>query len=417
MHLTVCCPYCGKTGRLPNGFNESSATCPGCHRLFTIAEASSPRSGEPSRARQGAAPAPPVESRVVPPAIERRPTAVLPTPSRPVSDLSKPLPNTASDQAHEETVFRPAPSSGRPFWKDPVVLIPTSIITIILMSFFGYLHFQWSKEHLRHEIMRVKEQGDRYLAKRQNGRAFERYDSLLKWVGNADPGDEQSRATLEIVRRTRDQLLPEVASEGSIQSAPKSCPIAPSTDEEVKKPIRLEGGALIAAAKLFAMLNIHEVFNKIGAVEDMKILNIDVRPLTPDARMVPWLWECTATIAVTWTSQVPGVAPTSNSAMWRSLFQFTPESSGGECWREITESRSGETTRKHFQKSEWNQRFRSDVSAAWFQTFEKYTREMKQASYLSPIDKTEELDRYKKRVAGEFQITVDELSEILEATE
>ena len=213
MHLTVCCPYCGKIGSLPDGFNKSSAKCPGCHRLFTIAEASSPQSGKPSSGRQGAVPAPPVESGGALPATKRRPPPHSPTPSLPVSGSSAVLPYTANDVHHEESVFRPAPSPGRPFWKDPIVLIGTAVPTFILIAFFGYLHFQWSKEHLRQEIIRVKEQGDRYLAKSENDRAFERYDSLLRWVGNADPGDEQSRAALEIVRRTRDRLLPEVTAE------------------------------------------------------------------------------------------------------------------------------------------------------------------------------------------------------------
>lgn len=178
MHLTVCCPYCGRTGSLPDGYNHSSVKCPGCHNRFTIAESSNPQSGEPLSGRPGVVFAPPVESRGVPPETERQPAA----------------------------------GSRRPFWKDPVVFIGASIPTIILMTFFGYLHFQWSKEHLRQEIIRVKEQGDKYLAKRQNDHAFERYDSLLRWVGNSDPGDGQSRSALEIVRRTRDRLLPEVAA-------------------------------------------------------------------------------------------------------------------------------------------------------------------------------------------------------------
>ena len=130
MHLTVCCPYCGRTGSLPDGYNHSSVKCPGCHNRFTIAESSNPQSGEPLSGRQGVVSAPPVESGGAPPETERQ----------------------------------PAPGSRRPFWKDPVVLIGTSIPTIILIAFFGYLHFQWSKEHLRQEIIRVKGQGDKYLA-------------------------------------------------------------------------------------------------------------------------------------------------------------------------------------------------------------------------------------------------------------
>jgi hypothetical protein len=122
-------------------------------------------------------------------------------------------PPVESGGAPPETERQPAPGSRRPFWKDPVVLIGTSIPTIILIAFFGYLHFQWSKEHLRQEIIRVKGQGDKYLANKDIGRAFERYDSLLRWVGNSDPGDGQSQSALESVRRSRDRLLPEVAAD------------------------------------------------------------------------------------------------------------------------------------------------------------------------------------------------------------
>jgi hypothetical protein len=149
--------------------------------------------------------------------------------------------------------------------------------------------------------------------------------------------------------------------------------------------------------------------------EDSKILSTDVRRVPADPRMLPWLWEGTASIVVTRGSGVPG--PSTEGIIWRELFQFRPEARGGECWREITQSRRGFKIRKHYQFSEWTREFRSQVSAGWVHAFQKLEQEARQRSHASESDRQERFKAAKGVVADRFKISVDELNDILEATD
>jgi hypothetical protein len=65
--------------------------------------------------------------------------------------------------------------------------------------------------------------------------------------------------------------------------------------------------------------------------------------------------------------------PTSNSMVWVVLFRVTDEVHRGaglgvgefECWREVTDVRSGQKFRKHAELSEWTKDLRTKVSSAW----------------------------------------------------
>src|SRR5271157_3518753 len=125
------------------------------------------------------------------------PTADAPFSATDSSDEGKFPAQPDGSLTETESVFHPSPPPKRPFWKDPILLIGGSIPLAILIGFFTYLHVQPTREHVREEIIRVKQQGDSYLARKNVLRAYERYDALLRWVGTSDPGDNQSRLALD----------------------------------------------------------------------------------------------------------------------------------------------------------------------------------------------------------------------------
>ena len=270
-------------------------------------------------------------------------------------------------------------------------MIGTLLPTAILLAFFGYLYREREREHLRQEIIRVKEQGDKYLASGQNDRAFERYDALLRWVGGADPGDADAKMALTIVKHSRDRLSPAIEARkererGKIEALPFYV-------RDCLKPY------------------ITSVFGENGAIVD--ISDSEVRELR-DARKIPWLWECTATVRLIHKRE--GIAPVTLSLMWRSLHRVTPGGDSATCWQQMTVPRDGSRKRVHFETSEWTADFRSEVGSGWSKAFEQYNQDLAETTKVSPKEQRDKVERIKEQVAKQFKITVEELDEILEAS-
>jgi hypothetical protein len=135
----------------------------------------------------------------------------------------------------------------------------------------------------------------------------------------------------------------------------------------------------------------------------------------PDVRRIDWLWESTATVAVI---QGGGgtTAGVSGSMVWHFLFRFAPDTSGLECWREITDLATGVKHRKHFETSEWNSEFRNIVNTFWAEAFQDYERVAAKLSY-DERQRLELFQEYRAKTAGRLNVTPVELQEILESTD
>jgi hypothetical protein len=154
-----------------------------------------------------------------------------------------------------------------------------------------------------------------------------------------------------------------VQARAPLEKTPKN----PSFNEakETEKPIRVQEKELPFFAGLEVMSIIGQTMEKLPILENWQPGAKEIRLLPADPRRIPWLWEVTVTIALTLKPTVPGSGPTRGSMVWKSLMQMTPELEGGECWREVTDFKSGKKTRSHTSKSEWVKGRRSRPAVAF----------------------------------------------------
>jgi len=135
-----------------------------------------------------------------------------------------------------------------------------------------------------------------------------------------------------------------------------------------------------------------------------------------DKRKIDWLWEVEATVSYTAEPPTPSEAPERIAYSWKGLVRSTPRFGLHEYWREVTEIRTGERTRRHFDKTEWKKEFRDPVRQSWI-LVNKKLQEAFQKTTLYDFQKKEFLNKAKLGVAKDFGISVDELNEICEAIE
>jgi len=281
-------------------------------------------------------------------------------------DDEVPLDRQVSVRLSEYNVAKPGASQPRrPFWRDPVVVIGAAVPTLILTVFFGYL--AWP----------------RFLAWRR--------DTLASAKARAEVEEA------DLLARQR-----------------AAATAAPEPPKKADDPWILAKD-MFAAAKLFAFLNLDEALKRKADMDHYKVLNSDISLLAKDPRRIPWLWEYTATVVVTEKTDRSGTVPTTLSMSWVCLIYFPQNARGQECWREITLVRSGQKARRHFEMSEWTNKFRAEVSAAWLGAFQSHELETRGIRSLSDRDRQKNLQRKKESLADEFRISVDELQEILEA--
>jgi hypothetical protein len=183
-----------------------------------------------------------------------------------------------------------------------------------------------------------------------------------------------------------------------------------------KMPLVAEKGITLY---LDAIFRSHKEFGK------YKILNMEVVRAAPDERKIPWLWLATATVNFAHGPDDHTRTPTSTSMVWVVVFRVTDEVHRGvglglgkfECWREVTDVRTGQKFRKHAELSEWTKEFRSIVSSAWLKRYQQHDRETRNARNLTAQEKLADLQEKKEFLAEEFNISTEELQEILESTD
>jgi hypothetical protein len=164
---------------------------------------------------------------------------------------------------------------------------------------------------------------------------------------------------------------------------------------------------------------VQSIFKDNETVEAVKISSIDVRLAPDDPRMIPWLWEVNATIAVRFKPPPSGGAGFGATYFWKSLAQCVPHGPAGECWREVTDPGDGSMTRNHYKLSEWTEQFRGQVNSEWlrcFELLEKDIRQEGQEGRVLEFQRKTLLQVLKKRLAEAFKITDQQFEEILKAT-
>lgn len=188
-----------------------------------------------------------------------------------------------------------------------------------------------------------------------------------------------------------------------------------STPKKPEEPLIVETKDMPDTAKLWIIMYIRDTLSSDPKNESVMVDGVEVRPVPEHSSRNPWLWEATATVSVAQKNPNPRQVSTHFSMAWRVFFQLTPEMKGGECWREVSDMRFAQKIRKHFEVSEWRPEFRSSIRLRWSQAFQVWDAEMERRGESSP-DRAGYLRDLKQSKAAEFGLSIDELQEILEAT-
>jgi hypothetical protein len=211
--------------------------------------------------------------------------------------------------------------------------------------------------------------------------------------------------------------------------------VAPILPQVAALSIDLERDRAEEGARLCAGLDIRDQYERKKSADSVfRIEKTDVQPISDDDRKIRWLWEATVTVGVTETLPL-GVGPKSYQDVWKTLIRWTPTGHGDVCWRETTMSETGVRVRAHIALSEWTKHFRSVVAAAWLKTSQSG------ASQAGPKQDTERFEfkfpdgtsstvipppradgekrplSRKETFANRFRISVEELDEILKASD
>jgi hypothetical protein len=277
-----------------------------------------------------------------------------------------------SVQAKPRAVPKPPAASkprGRPFWKDPIVLIGAAVPSAILIAFFAYLaapRFRaWQEER-------------RQLAEAQ------KQDAIRKV-------EEQDR-------QDRKQLVKDPTK-----------PVAPA-----KRSIAFS--EMPESARLFALINLDLALKMNKEMDHYKVVTHEIKPVPNDPRKIPWLWESKFVVTVVTRSERSGFAPRSYSTTLRSLLHFPRDGNGFDCWREVSELTSGKQFRVHYAESEWLEAFRFLVTKAWVDSFQRFLADADRYGWDEHY-RASFLDSRKQELSRKVGISVTELDEILKSAE
>src|SRR5262249_13355388 len=133
--------------------------------------------------------------------------------------------------------------------------------------------------------------------------------------------------------------------------------------EEPKTPLRIPEEAMPDAAKLWMVMQLQKIAKANERTEDYRITDNQIELVSDDDRRIPWVWDAQANLTVMQRSENPKMAGMRLSMLWHVRFVLRPDTTGGECWREVTEMATGQTTRHVFEISEWTRAFREEVNA------------------------------------------------------
>lgn len=384
MAITAECT-CGKKFQAKDEYEGRRAICPACRREFIFQAAGIP-------------------------VFEELPASAPVIPPIPIEGDDDPC------QPESEG------TAARRLWKDPVIVIGAAVPSTILLVFFVYLFHEHRTKAFHRHVYALKLEVDNLAKSGQSRAALDKCEEILGLVGDSTKADVKMRGYADVARKTKERLR--VAVQKSIEEE-ENARRAKADAERRAEADRLAAKARVVViptsdmqlyAEKFAELNIVTAIKRIKGLSDYKITELSVSPHDGEARKIPWLWEATANVSL---SEQPdkSVAPVRVSMTWRFLYQFRPDSRGSEYWREVTSPLTGETSRTHFEGSEWTEEFRSTVTAKWTEVFQQHGRDTRTDRTLTAEQKRADLNARKESLCESLNISREELQEILETTE
>ena len=339
---------CGKLLAFKEEYAGRQAICPGCKRSFVVSRPGAnvvlehePENASGTDESHAGIPGAPVEIRFNVPRTGR--------------GTAPPGLATGSNISATE------PSAGRPWWKDPIVVIGATVPSLILAVFLGYLG--WS-HYIRHE------------------------------------------------GRLRDGAV--VAVGAKEMPPPEPAPPLPPPEPEKPKVILKTEDEFRRYAMLASTVAVQQVLQ--GKCDHYRILDSSVERGRPDPRKVPDRWDFSALVAITLKPDHKGLVGETTSWNWNEKFFLTPALEIKELLRVITNTRTGQVIRKHFEVSEWTEQFHRAVVKQWSKEFRDHQAWAKE----KPLNKEEQrldlMDR-QELVAGIMEISIEDLLDILETAQ
>ena len=208
-----------------------------------------------------------------------------------VPDDDKPAVDWAAlvNKPELEIIVEPPPLPRRPFWKDPIVVVGTTIPSVILLGFFGYLYRQQSAKNLRVQIYRLKTEADALARDKRTWRsAFDKYEEILAASSGRTANDPLLKKYVDLTQKARDNLYPTVRVEIERERA---------RHEEEVEAAKLAADIQAEAARLAAfkadLAGGAWVVNKLGQSNVIRGLHVVLIPeCTRAGAMADLLKEC-----------------------------------------------------------------------------------------------------------------------------
>jgi hypothetical protein len=170
-----------------------------------------------------------------------------------------------------------------------------------------------------------------------------------------------------------------------------------------------------AHAKIFMMHYLNNSLRKNRWLRDCHLVEMDVRPVVDEGRKISGLWGATALVSGTLLPPHSGNEPRNISIRWTGLGRIDPaDGTGPIIWYDLADVIHGPMYREHPGPSEWTAEFRTDVRAAEKRMQEEHTRNNPSVMSEKSI---EALGHGLERLAIEYNVSLNELQEILEATD
>lgn len=167
-------------------------------------------------------------------------------------------------------------------------------------------------------------------------------------------------------------------------------------------------------ARRWATLEINEIFEGDPKVASFSTENIEVERLPDDKRKMPWRWIASAITSATFKPTAKNPDPQPISLIVAIRFTLPPEGlPSGEISREITNPVSSEKLVKAF-RLEWSDSFQARVRKGWLYSLQEMEAELRRRALEEP-NRNDWLEDTREEVAKRFEITMDELKEIVEA--
>jgi hypothetical protein len=150
-------------------------------------------------------------------------------------------------------------------------------------------------------------------------------------------------------------------------------------------------------------------------LRNCKLVNIETRRIDDEGRKISDLWGSTAIVNATLIPPKSGSEPRNITIRWRGLCKITPAGKDDTTiWFELTDVARGPMYRVHSGPSEWRSDFRAKVKEAESRRLREPFRLRSDPS--SKANATA-LARGLQHLAVDFDVSLDELEEILETAD